>query len=79
MINEARHGMTVATLARILNQYARDNPDAIVKFSSCESGGNWPASRGPMFVFTDHQIGMVDRSRIGGETTMDIALLKKES
>lgn len=74
-INEARDGMTVAHLARLFAMYAKDNPDAVVKFTSCESGGRWPEGRGAMGVFTDHQVACVDGSRVGEGVYISVHLI----
>lgn len=73
--NAARDGWTVKALADYLTQYARNNPDAIVRFTSCGLGGYWPPGRGPMGFFTDHQAAVVDGSRVGEGVTFQIALI----
>lgn len=75
MTNEARTGMTVASLAKLLAQYAKDYPDAVVKFTSSESGGYWPKDRRAMGVFTGEQVAAVDATRCGGDLHMQLSLL----
>ena len=73
--NPARDGWTVKALAEYLTSYARKNPDAIVRFTSCGMGGRWPEGKGAMGFFTDHQAAVVDGSRVGEGVTMSISLM----
>lgn len=78
MSNPARNGMTVKQLAELFAGYARDNPDAIVKFTSCESGGAWPHgvySKTSMGVFTGEQAAIHNARLCGGGVDFRIALL----
>jgi hypothetical protein len=77
MASQATTGMTVQTLAKLLAMYADRNPEAVVTFSSSESGGYWPTGSAKMGVFIDDQVAVVDSTRVGGDVTLDIALMAR--
>lgn len=72
--NQARDGWTVKELAYYLSRYAKNNPDALVVFSSGESGGLWPKGKTDMGIFVDEQIAVVDSRMCGGGVTLGISL-----
>jgi hypothetical protein len=73
--NPARDGLTVKAMAEIFAMYAKNNPDAIVKVFP--NNGKWPEGNTKMGVFTDHQIAMVDNTRVGGSLHLAVWLLPK--
>lgn len=73
--NQARDGWTVKELADYLAAYAKDNPDAVVRFTSCESGGLWPTGKGAMGVFVSEQVAVTDSRLCGGGVTLGVSLM----
>lgn len=71
----AHRGATVKELAELFAHYAKENPGAVVRFTSNESGGKWPAGRTAMGVFVDDQATIVDATRCGGGITFGVSLM----